>query len=331
MRTSSLLPANVASTQLRTLSFYLLTFLLILLSSCSTTKAEPISSSHDPSLAASEQALMIGAFTYGGVWHGMDPIFELESTIGQKLSIVQWFMNWDHRWNTRLVTSASQHGRLPLIAWQPHNQSVTDIANGVHDDYILSWAHGAADFGSPIYLRPFPEMNGHWTSWNGNPEMMVAAWQRMVNIFDEAGAHNVKWVWSPNITDEPAMQRNRMELYYPGEDYVDILAMDGYNWGTSRIWSEWTSFEDTFAEAYGRIASLGEQPIWITEVASAEVGGNKGQWITEMFNSTAFERLEAIIWFNENKEADWRIDSSSSVLSAFREGLSSGLAIASVE
>jgi hypothetical protein len=46
--------------------------------------------------------------------------------------------------------------------------------------------------------------------------------------------------------------------------------------------------------------------------------------VRDMFGSSAFSRLEAIVWFDEDKEADWRIDSSPAAAAALREALSSG-------
>jgi len=45
--------------------------------------------------------------------------------------------------------------------------------------------------------------------------------------------------------------------------------------------------------------------------------------VREMFATagSAFPRLEALIWFDEHKEADWRIASRPEVVSAFREAL----------
>ncbi|MGL4610300.1 MAG: glycoside hydrolase family 26 protein [Trueperaceae bacterium] len=272
---------------------------------------------------------LFGSYTYGGVWGGMEPVYTLEGQLGQKLSIVHWYMSFDHTWDAHLFEIASEGGRLPMIAWQPHRQPLDDIINGVHDAYIKSWAVGAKDFGGPIYIRPFPEMNGNWTPWHGNPAKLVLAWKHVVDIFRAEGASNVKWVWSPNITDEPRVDDNKFEMYYPGTDYVDILALDGYNWGTVRSYTAWKSYEEIFAQPYERVSLLGPQPIWLAEVASTEHGGNKAQWIADMFASTKFPRIEAIVWFDEDKETDWRIASSSGSLSAFQNGLSTLLQVAS--
>jgi Glycosyl hydrolase family 26 len=305
---------------------------LVMMTSCANSPATP--QNPEPQQPATTPITatkppLFGAYTYGGIWGGMESVYALETQVGQKLSIVHWYMSFDHTWDVRLLETASEGGRLPMIAWQPHRQSLDDIINGVHDIYLQSWAQGAKAFGGPIYLRPFPEMNGNWTPWHGDPGKLVTAWRHVVNVFRAEGATNVKWVWSPNITDEPRVDTNKFELYYPGTPYVDILALDGYNWGTVKPLTAWKSYEEIFSTPYARVTALGPQPVWIAEVASTEHGGDKAQWITEMFASRAFPRIEAIVWFDENKETDWRIASSDKSLVAFQTGLVNSLQVAS--
>lgn len=266
--------------------------------------------------------LKFGAYTYGGVWSGMQPVLQLEAALGRRLDIVHWFMSWDNDWDARLIQPLSDSGRLPMLSWQPFGVDVADIAAGRHDTYLNSWAAGAAAYGHVVYIRPFPEMNGNWTSWNGQPEQLVAAWRHIVDVFDAHGADNVRWVWSPNVLDEPRTADNRMELYYPGEQYVDVLALDGYNWGSTRSYIGWQSFSEMLDQAYGRITALGSQPLWMAETASAEAGGDKSAWIADMFaDSHLYPQLDAIVWFDENKETDWRIASSPAALASFQHVL----------
>jgi len=268
------------------------------------------------------QGFIFGAFTFGGVWQGMEPFEELELLLDTKLSIVHWFMSFEHAWDASLLAKATTKGRTALITWESNHIDLDDILAGRFDAYFISWAQGMRAFQKAIYLRPFPEMNGNWTFWHGQPDKLKLAWQHMHTLFQLQGATNVKWVWSPNITDVPNTVENKLELYYPSSDYVDVLALDGYNWGNSQAWSSWQSFNEVFQDAYERVALLGSQDIWITETASTEQGGDKAQWIDGMFASTRFPRLRAVIWFNQKKEADWRIDSSSLSLAAFQSGLS---------
>lgn len=304
---------------------------MLVLSGCSTTEVLTATNHGAETRTASlESSTMFGAFTYGGVWQGLEPILQLELNLGRRLDVVHWFTNWENPYFPDLVTLASQGGRKPLISWQSHNQSNADIAAGVYDDYIRDWARGAATASGPIYVRLFPEMNGSWTNWNGDPAAMAAAWRHVVDLFRQEGAYNVQWVFSPNVTDSPRTAENAMELYYPGDDYVDVLALDGYNWGeTLPETGGWRSFEDVFRVGYDRITAIGPQPVWIAEFASSDEGGDKSAWVRDMFATTGFQRIEALIWFNEDKEADWRIDSDAATLQAFRDSLSSGTVLAS--
>ena len=36
---------------------------------------------------------------------------------------------------------------------------------GTGDGYLLALNHALHTWGKPIYVRPFPEMNGHWNPW----------------------------------------------------------------------------------------------------------------------------------------------------------------------
>jgi hypothetical protein len=281
--------------------------------------AEPPSPAEPLSLA--EQA-WFGAFTYGGVWQGMEPVARLELELGRGLDVVHWFMSWDHAFDPEPLQAVLAGGRVPLISWQPMHQDLHDITAGHHDDYLRSWAQGIKNAPGTVYLRPFPEMNGDWVPWNGDPQALRDAWTHVTTLFANEGAHNVRWVWSPNVTDEPRTDHNRMENYYPGHDHVHVLALSGYNWGDTRPTIGWRSFEEIIEGAYDRLVRLGPQPVWMAETASSEVGGDKAAWIGAMFASAAdFPRLEAIVWFPEDKETDWRIESSEPALRAFARAL----------
>ncbi len=283
----------------------------------SSQAAEPLHSvARPPNLAP-----MFGAFTTRGVWDGMGPVRRLEDLIGRKLDVVHWYMGWDTPYDVALVTSVIASGHLPMITWQPNHQSVSDIAAGAYDGILRSFADGVRATPGPVYVRPFPEMNGDWEPWNGQPAVLVKAWRHMVDVFRQEGASNVRWVWSPNITDQPRTPANAMERYYPGSAYVDVLALDGYNWGTSKSWSRWRSFRDIFAHPYARITALGPQPVWVAEVASTSKGGDKAAWVAGMLHTKAFPRIRALIWFNHNNAMDWRLDNSLAVVRSLRANL----------
>ena len=266
-----------------------------------------------------------------------DTIAALEGATARPVDIAHWYQPWGSRdWivsvQREVLDAVIGTGRTPLITWEPWDPrnktpyqpafSLARIAGGTYDGYIAQWADKLRDVGRPVYLRPMHEMNGSWYPWaNGinanSPERYIAAWRHIVDIFRGHGASNVRFVWSPNHLD---MSGNHMESFYPDAGYVDVLAMDGYNWGATMPQNGgWQTFREVFQNAYDRLAKLGPQPIWITEVGSAPEGGDKAAWVRDMFAKAArMSRLRAIVWFNENKERDWRADATPRVAAAFR-------------
>jgi hypothetical protein len=138
------------------------------------------------------------------------------------------------------------------------------------------------------------------------------------NVFADVGAENVVWVWSPNI---PYPGTTELSALYPGDDYVDAVALDGYNWSTLHPETGWVSFDDIFAAGLEQLDDLSSRPRMIGEVASAEQGGDKATWITAMFETLRDREVCGFTWFDFAKETDWRIESSQESLDAFRDGL----------
>jgi mannan endo-1,4-beta-mannosidase len=149
------------------------------------------------------------------------------------------------------------------------------------------------------------------------PATFIAAWRHIVTVFRQAGATNVRWVWSPN-TD--CAGRCPFGAYFPGNGYVDWLGLDGYNFASAHNTS-WVSLHYIFASSYATITSLSAKPVMFAETASAPTPGNKAYWIRTGFMSTIpqdFPRVRAAVWFDADKEADWRVNSSPQSLRAWR-------------
>src|SRR5439155_21071546 len=136
--------------------------------------------------------------------------------------------------------------------------SLSGIASGSYDGYLERSAAAASAWGHPLLLRPFHEMNGRWTPWavgaRGNTAAeFVAAWRHIVTVFRSEGATNVRFVFSPNVISANSPNFSSM---YPGDRYVDRVALDGYNWGTSRASTRWRGFRRIFSHSYHVLARL---------------------------------------------------------------------------
>ena len=220
------------------------------------------------------------------------------------------------------------------LVWEPWDPargtaqpaySLAAIARGDHDAYLNRWAGQIKAYRLPVVIRFAHEMNGDWYPWaaaaNGNaPGDFAAAWQHVVSVFDDAGVTNVTWTWAPNISYYGSYP---LAGLYPGDEYVDRLGVDGYNWGASRPESQWRGVDAVFGPTVAELRSLGHgKPIFITETACTELGGNKAAWIRDLWAwLAAHPEVRGLTWFSFNKETDWRIDSSKASLAAFKGGL----------
>ena len=287
--------------------------------------------------AGAAAQVLFGAWSPGEPYGGsVARVDALEHATGRRVQIVNWFQNWGGgTWITSVqaqaVRAVTDSGRTPLLTWEPRDPNLgpdqpafalATIAGGAHDAYIASFARGLRDLGVTVFLRPMHEMNGTWYPWgagvsSNTPDQFVAAWRRMHDIFASEGAGNVRWVWSTNNFDvSPA---HPLEAFYPGDAYVDVLGASGYNWGSAGPqFGGWQWFDQVFRHVYERLRKVGPQPIWFAEVGSAPGGGDKAAWVRDMFARAAtMDRLQAIVWFNELKELDWRADADPAVAAAF--------------
>lgn len=275
----------------------------------------------------------------------MDAVKQFEANADRRASIIMYYQGWgtsnNHPYfNSHNADLVRSHGSIPMITWQPQdyvkeivqpNFALSKIINGNYDKYITQYARDVKNWGHPLFLRLAHEMNGNWYPWseqiNGNkPGEYVAMWKHVHDIFTKEGVKNVTWVWTPNNTDQHGKGGN-LTSFYPGNEYVDWVGIDGYNYGTSKG-GKYQNFADVFYNAYHEIVGFTDKPMMIGEMASSPVGGDKAKWVSDAYTKfipNDFPKIKAVIWFNENKEQDWRIESSREVQFAFSQSINSGL------
>lgn len=330
----------------------------LLLVALSLTGAEPITSSsagatEQPTVAATpgltngptpgvslgtpepNRQIALGAYIIGAP---SDPskIDAYAKLTGAMPRIVMWYQAWESDsgvFQPKAANTVRSRGAMPLISWEPWRSRTTDpewalstIISGAHDPYIRQWTKAVAAWGHPIYVRLMYEMNGYWTAWspgvNGNTtDQFVRAWRHIVNIARAQGADNIRWVWAPNIdSDNPKL--SSYASVFPGDDYVDWVGLDGFNWGTSRLTTSWRDVVTTFKRSVTEARTLTAKPVMIAEVGSSELGGDKAAWIADFPRIvTDLPEIDAITWFNgidQDWDVDWRVQSSTSSLDAFR-------------
>ncbi|WP_442863688.1 glycosyl hydrolase [Arthrobacter sp. FW306-07-I] len=286
-----------------------------------------------PAPTISSAPLRFGVATPGGPLASTE-LDEVASLAGEIPSVVMSYKDFLQAPPITELDAVRSRGATPLVTWEPWAwgggvdqpaYSLARITAGDFDAYISQWGQSLAGWGKPVMLRFAHEMNGNWYPWaegvNGNQAgEYVAAWRHVHDVVAATGASNVQWVWSPNV---PYWGSTDLAGLYPGAGYVDIVALDGYNWGTSQTWSSWVSPVDLFAPGISQLRSLAPgKPVLIAETASSELGGFKASWNTDLVSYLAAQPdVMGFVWFHMQKETDWRINSSDSSASAFKSAL----------
>lgn len=259
--------------------------------------------------------LMWGA--YAGAYP--EDITAFESLVGSRADLVATFYGWYDDFPLYYGSVARDDGKTLVIFWEQYGVTLDEIISGGSDAYIRKFAEDARVYGGPVLLAPFHEMNGYWTPWSGvngnnSAQKVILAWRHIHNIFRDSP--NVRFVWAVNSDSVPDTEANAIAAYYPGDAYVDAVAINGFNFG-----DPWMSFDSIFRDTLLEL-KLYHKPIYVLSIASAG-GPEKAAWITDALAVKIPQHPEIIgwIWFNENKEANWTVNSDPDSLKAFQNAL----------
>ncbi len=281
----------------------------------------------------------------------MGAVSKFEGLVGKPVSLIQFFQPFadcsggackPYSFPLTPMESIRAHGSIPVLSWssaalptsvdQPEFQ-LADVIEGHFDSYLTQFAEAAKAWGHPFFLRFDWEMNENWMQWsegvNGNkPGEFVAAWRHVHDIFTAVGATNATWVWCPYV--DPNSSARELASFYPGDEYVDWTALDGYNWGTNPSAPRgWRTFDQVFSSTYGAVTETiaPSKPMMIGEMGSSEDGGSKAEWITEALEAIPAEypRIRAMLWFDANADGmDWPIETSAAATTSFARRIQSG-------
>lgn len=266
----------------------------------------------------------------------------LETAMEYKFPILLNYSNFENKYKHpnleyRLQNAYKQGKTLELTlqtSWTNAGEGnmVYDVLDGEYDEFLKNYAQTVKDFGHPVLFRLGNEMNGDWcpySSYNTSKDTMIfKEFYRYVHqFFTDAGADNVIWVWNPNGKSFPDFEWNDELMYYPGDEYVDIVGLTAYNTGTYYPGENWTSFAELYDPIYAKSNALYSQPLMITEFGSSSVGGDKNQWIRDMFGSIeSYPRIKVAIWWNGcdwdangNIARPYFIDETPQIVQTFKE------------
>ena len=203
----------------------------------------------------------------------------LEAMSSGNVRLAQTIAPWGDTIPTWRDTYNISKGRIPMISWG--GTTTTDITAGTYDSYIRSTATAIKALGSPVFLRWFWEMDGTFFAPQAvSPAAFKAAWAHIHTIFDSVGATNAVWVWSPTAY---GFTNGNAQPFYPGNDLVDWVAADGFNFYPMVPNSSPVSFANIFTAFTAWGTSVGK-PMMVAATGSLENSDPmaKATWIRNM-------------------------------------------------
>ncbi len=166
------------------------------------------------------------------------------SSSNRKLDIAHIFSTcWTTPAPISNMNTVSSDGGMPLVDWGPLPTAISNpncsstatlspssyeqIANGSQDSVIKTYADALKAYNKPVFLRWDWEMNLKDPTHTGlgTSSEFIAAWQHIYNLFQSDGAANVAFVWCPGLSGG----LSGFSTWYPGDQYVDWIAIDGYD------------------------------------------------------------------------------------------------------
>jgi len=251
-----------------------------------------------------------------------------------------------------LLREAAEKGSLPMLVleptWRtsPTKNLLQAIAKGAADSLVGARTRELAALKLPtLYVELASEMNGRFGAlWQPDsnasakiadaPAEYRAAYRRMVLVARANDARAIHWVWAPvagnayTHDDSGAKHWNYAGNYYPGDDVVDVIGLHLFNDPISQgAWIPFVELIDGAASDHSLsrlTAAHPSKPVMVSEFGTDEYPGRangKAEWIAEMFRQAeSCKSIVGLIWFDTNKERDWRIASSAPSAAAFATG-----------
>ena len=273
--------------------------------------------------------VMVGhqdALAYGMGWKGEEFRTDINDVLGDHPAVFGWDLG--HLGDTENIDgvpfedmkqwaiAAYEKGGISTFSWHMRNYAISGsswdrdscveacLPGGAVHELYLEKLNLAADFFAslktangeliPVVFRPFHEMTGSWFWWgkgNCSAEQYTELFRFTIDYLrNKHKLHQLIIVYSPDkfLTAEEYMD------YYPGDDYVDVMALDDYQGFRSKESSVQTVnrliIMDSLSTSHHKLMAVSETGLetipnekWFTEVVLPTLNANastrRAAWI----------------------------------------------------
>jgi hypothetical protein len=247
----------------------------------------------------------------------------LAARTGAGLDALSVYVTAGQAIDPKVVALANARRLTLIVTWAPdagkegtrgRAYRLSRVAAGAFDPGLRTLAKTLKALKRPAILRPMPEPNTPWYAWSGlargnRPAQYARAWRHVRTVVRKAAGSRVRLLWTPNAASIPNTAANAIARYFPGRANVDLVGVDGYNFGSAHG-QVWTDPDSLFLTPYQTVERLARKPFWIGETGSTSVGGDGGAWIDTLGAlGDSLPRLAGIVWYDVRDAAtgDFRL------------------------
>ncbi len=188
-----------------------------------------------PASAASASSPMM----FGAAASTKDAVIEHETVLGSRLNGMRVYKNWDDTLFPSGLTWARDTGHTLFTSIRTRRADGSpvqwaDIANAKPGSPLYADMQAQAQqvkaFGATVYVafNHEPEAAGAWGFGSGAD--FAAAFRTFVSVWRAQGVTNARFVFAATAYGFVRKDSHNVKNYYPGDDVVDFIAADGYNW-----------------------------------------------------------------------------------------------------
>ncbi|GCE17688.1 glycosyltransferase [Dictyobacter kobayashii] len=207
---------------------------------------------------------------------------QLEQKLGTQLGVVGRTQEINDQFDRPWADQLAAHHSTPWITLQfgsfqanglpANNASLLSIANGLHDDALKRWAQQIRAYDKPVYITILLHVDRNWSlssavANGGIPQDAPRAWTHVQTIFQQQGAANVSWVWSPA---DPAHD----QPYAPPASSTDAVLLSMISYPKTK-WTDPQHAIDAVVQRYP------DKPIMF-EVSAAGTVQQKAAWLQKV-------------------------------------------------
>jgi hypothetical protein len=206
-----------------------------------------------------------------------------------------------------------------IAAAKPGSQLYSDV---------VSMAGQVKAFGARVMFIFAHEPDASGGRGSGDGPQFIAAWRAIHAIFAAQGLTRLNVRFVATFTGIIFTRASPLNIsdYYPGDDFVDAVAMDPYNWASCRgdSWKQLASLID--AQRMWGLSHPTKQ-LMLMEFGTPEdttTPGRKAQWfasVESLFKQPAYQQYTALLYFTGRAVAGgcpWDFRSSATSIAAYR-------------